>query len=171
MRSCHQALMNKRKCDDDDDDDDDDNELIKLVQGIYRKSPSADKKITEYFHTKSGVQQRYILSPYLFILILEAVMSLSINNTQAGIKSPYHIHHFECLWSASNSSFCLFFAAICLLALLGRRSLPSLLPVTVTVNGGFLNIGLLTKSGPGLQAIMMQIDETNHPICPNDQYR
>ena len=33
-------------------------QLIKLVQGIYRKSSSGikvDKKITEYFHTKAGV--------------------------------------------------------------------------------------------------------------------
>jgi hypothetical protein len=64
-------------------------QLIKLVQVIYRKSSSAikvDKKITEYFHTKTGVRQGCILSPYLFNLVLEAVMSLSLNNTEAGIK-------------------------------------------------------------------------------------
>jgi len=62
---------------------------IKLIQGIYRKSSSAikvDKKIKEYFHRKTGVRQGCILSSYLVCLVLEAAMSLSLKDIEAGIE-------------------------------------------------------------------------------------
>src|SRR6218665_2085429 len=62
---------------------------IKLIQGIYRKSSSAikvDKKIKEYFHRKTGVRQGCILSSYLVCLVLEAAMSLSLKDIDAGIE-------------------------------------------------------------------------------------
>jgi hypothetical protein len=63
--------------------------MITLVKNIYGKSMSAikvDKKITEYFKTETGVRQGCILSPYLFNLVLEAIMNMSLKDTEAGIK-------------------------------------------------------------------------------------
>jgi hypothetical protein len=63
--------------------------MIAMVKNIYGKSMSAikmDKKITEYFQTKTGVRQGCILSPYLFNLVLEAIMNTSLKNTEVGIK-------------------------------------------------------------------------------------
>ena len=45
-----------------------------------------DKDITEWFRTTTGVRQGCILSPQLFNVLLELVISLAIQDLDTGIK-------------------------------------------------------------------------------------
>src|SRR6218665_118413 len=72
--------------------------LIKLVQGIYRKSSSAikvDNNITEYFHTKTGVRQRSILSPY----ISQNTFTLEYDKE---VSYPHTYHRILSHWSTTK---------------------------------------------------------------------
>lgn len=63
-------------------------ELVELLEDLYSKSMSAvrvDGELTEWFEVTVGVRQGCGLSPYLFNLLLEAVMSLALQSTEMGV--------------------------------------------------------------------------------------
>jgi len=62
-------------------------ELVELLEDLYSKSMSAvriDGELTKWFRVTMGVRQGCGLSPYLFNLILEAVMNLALKDTEIG---------------------------------------------------------------------------------------
>ena len=64
-------------------------ELVELLEDMYSKSLSAvrvDGELTEWFRVIVGVSQGCGLSPYLFNLILEAMMSFALKSTEAGAR-------------------------------------------------------------------------------------
>src|SRR6218665_3562197 len=64
-------------------------ELVELLEDIYSKSLSAvrvDGELTEWFRVTVGVRQGCGLSPYLFNLILETMMSFALKSTEAGAR-------------------------------------------------------------------------------------
>jgi Reverse transcriptase (RNA-dependent DNA polymerase) len=64
-------------------------ELVELLEDLYSKTISAvrvDGELTEWFRVRVGVRQGCGLSPYLFNLILEAMMQVALNNTEIGIR-------------------------------------------------------------------------------------
>jgi len=63
-------------------------ELVALLEDLYSKSVSAvrvDGELTEWFKIMVGVRQGCGLSPDLFNLLLEAVMSLALRSVEAGV--------------------------------------------------------------------------------------
>ena len=63
-------------------------ELVALLEDLYSKSASAvrvDGELTEWFKITVGVRQGCGLSPDLFNLLLEAVMSLALRYVEAGV--------------------------------------------------------------------------------------
>src|SRR6218665_2642870 len=64
-------------------------ELVKLLEDMYSKSISAvrvEGEVKEWFRVTVGVRQGCGLSPYLFNLILEAMMSFALKSTEAGAR-------------------------------------------------------------------------------------
>ena len=66
MQSCHQVLMNKRKCDDDDDEDDDDDKVgaglllrWELVVGAWtvQHNPLDTRRLNNIRYCGSGLTQ------------------------------------------------------------------------------------------------------------------
>ena len=52
--------------------------LIKVIQSLYEKAISAiyyEGKVGEWFTTRTGVRQGYLLSPTLFNIMLEQIMN------------------------------------------------------------------------------------------------
>ena len=63
--------------------------IVRLLQALYQISTSAvrvDDDITEWFRTLTGVRQGCILSPQLFNILLELVISLAIQDLNIGIN-------------------------------------------------------------------------------------
>ena len=63
--------------------------LVQLLEDLYSKSMSAvrvDGELTKWFRVTVGVRQGCGLSPYLFNMLLEAVMSMALRNLEAGAK-------------------------------------------------------------------------------------
>ena len=63
-------------------------DLLLLLEDLYSKSASAvrvDGELTEWFSVTEGVRQGYNLSPYLFNLILEAMMKEALKNLDVGV--------------------------------------------------------------------------------------
>jgi len=59
-----------------------------LLEDLYSKCVSAvklDGELTEWFKVVVGARQGCNLSPYLFLLLLEAIMQLALQNTEAGV--------------------------------------------------------------------------------------
>ena len=64
-------------------------ELVELLEDLYSKTISAvrvDGELTEWFRVNVGVRQGCGLSPYLFNLILEAMMNIALDNTEIGVR-------------------------------------------------------------------------------------
>jgi hypothetical protein len=64
-------------------------ELVELLEDLYSKTISAvrvDGELTEWFRVSVGVRQGCGLSPYLFNLILEAMMNIAMGNTDIGVR-------------------------------------------------------------------------------------
>ena len=64
-------------------------ELVELLEDLYSKTLSAvrvDGELTEWFRVNVGVRQGCGLSPYLFNLILEAMMNIALDNTEIGVR-------------------------------------------------------------------------------------
>ena len=63
--------------------------IVRLLQALYKISTSAarvDDDITEQFRTLTDVRQGCILSPQLFNILLELVISLAIQDLSIGIN-------------------------------------------------------------------------------------
>ena len=63
--------------------------IVRLLQALYQISTSAvrvDDDITEWFRTLTSVRQGCILSPQLFNILLELVISLAIQDLSIGIN-------------------------------------------------------------------------------------
>ena len=64
-------------------------ELVELLEDLYSKSVSSvrvDGELTEWVKIRVGVRQGCGLSPDLFNLLLEAMMSLAMKDVEAGIS-------------------------------------------------------------------------------------
>jgi len=64
-------------------------ELVVLLEDMYSKSVSAvsvDGELTEWFRVPVGVRQGYNLSPYLFNLLLEAMMSVALKTVDTWVS-------------------------------------------------------------------------------------
>ena len=64
-------------------------ELLELLQDMYGKSLSAvrvDGGLTEWFRVTVGVRQECGLSPYLFNLSLDAMMSFALKSKEAAVR-------------------------------------------------------------------------------------
>src|SRR6218665_3543904 len=64
-------------------------ELVELLEDMYSKSLSAvrvDGELTKWFRVTVGLRQGCRLSPYLFNLILEAMMSFALKSAEAGAR-------------------------------------------------------------------------------------
>jgi len=64
-------------------------ELVVLLENLYSKSLSAvrvDGELTEKFRVTVGVRQVCNLSPYLFNLLLESMMSVSLKSVDTWVS-------------------------------------------------------------------------------------